>query len=76
MDEYRHVCACDGPCGCGRPKGRPSNEEIAHRAARLAQVAAGQFEGGSPTPTAADIDLVTSADPRDGRVAGRFFPSG
>lgn len=68
-----HVCTCTGACACGRPKPRPTNEQLAHHRARLTQLAAGQFEDGSPVPTEADIALVTSADPKDGRLSGALL---
>jgi hypothetical protein len=40
MDEMQHVCLHTEPCTCGRPKPSRSNEDLARRATRAAQLGA------------------------------------
>ena len=70
-----HLCECEGSCICGRPKPRPTNEQLADTGIRWAQLASGQYEGDAPRPTDADIAFVSASDSRHAGLAGRLLGS-
>lgn len=68
-----HLCECEGPCICGRPKPRPSNAQLAETGVRWGQLANGQYQDSAPRPSEDDIAFVSASDSRHAGLAGQLL---